>query len=127
MAFRWRADDGRLFVLFGSSLLHQKKKKKKKKKKVVRVGPPLAKLSRSAHALRIKTGTYITHSHERVLKKRKLVQEQSSHELVSKKEQHFLYGSIQVRTNSKQPGSEVIKLFFMLDTSEYQIYYVHKC
>ena len=40
MAFRWRADDGPLIVLVGS--YHHKKRCK--------VGPPLAKLSGSAHA-----------------------------------------------------------------------------
>ena len=40
MAFRWRADDGPLFELFGSSLISSKN---------VRVGPPLAKLSSSAY------------------------------------------------------------------------------
>ena len=48
MVFRWRANDGPLSVLFGSSPLI----KKKNKKKVVRiVGPPLAKLSGSAHVM----------------------------------------------------------------------------
>ena len=42
MALRWRVDDGPLLVLFGSSFLSSKKN-------VVRVGPPLAKLSGSAH------------------------------------------------------------------------------
>ena len=41
MAFRWRADDGPLIVVLGSSLPSSTKKKKKKKKKhVVKVGPP---------------------------------------------------------------------------------------
>ena len=52
MVFRWRADDGRLIVVFGSSHLSstKKKKQKKKKKKHVKVGPPLTKFSGSAHA-----------------------------------------------------------------------------
>ena len=45
MAFRWRADDGR--VVFGSS--HPSSTKKKTEKNVVKVGPPLAKFSGSAH------------------------------------------------------------------------------
>ena len=50
MAFRWRADDGPLIVVFGSFLPHQPKKKKKKKKTyVVKDGPPLTQLSGSAH------------------------------------------------------------------------------
>ena len=50
MAFRWRADDDPLIVVLGSFLPSSKKKKKKKKKKnVVKVGPPLTKLSGSAH------------------------------------------------------------------------------
>ena len=44
---RWWADNGPFLVLFGSPL--PSSKKKKKKKNVVRVGPPLNKLSRSAH------------------------------------------------------------------------------
>ena len=40
MAFRWSADDGSLLVAFGLSYL----------KKIVEVGPPLTKLSESAHA-----------------------------------------------------------------------------
>ena len=44
MAFRWRADGGPLIVVFGSS--HQLKTKKKK---IVKVGPPLTKLSGSVH------------------------------------------------------------------------------
>ena len=44
MAFRWWANDGRqLIVVFGSS--HQLKNKQKN----VKVGPPLTKLSGSAH------------------------------------------------------------------------------
>ena len=48
MAFRWRANDGPLIVVHGSSphIL-----KKKKKKNLVLVGPSLTKLSGSAHAL----------------------------------------------------------------------------
>ena len=48
MVFRWRADDGKLLsgILYPPSLLQLKKKKKKN---VVGVGPPLTKLSRSAH------------------------------------------------------------------------------
>ena len=45
MAFCWRVDDGPLIVVFGSflpSLI--------KKKNIVKVGPPLTKLSGSAHA-----------------------------------------------------------------------------
>ena len=43
MAFRWRADDGSLIVVFGPSHPHQLKKN------VVKVGPPLTKFSGSAH------------------------------------------------------------------------------
>ena len=49
MEFRWRANDDPLIVVLGSSLPSSKKKKKKKKKNVVKVGPPLTKLSGSAH------------------------------------------------------------------------------
>ena len=44
MAFCWQADDDLLIVVFGSSLLLSLKK-------VVKVGPPLMKLSESAHEL----------------------------------------------------------------------------
>ena len=47
MAFHWRADDGPLLVLFGSSF--PLSKNKQKKKNIVRVGPPLAKISECAH------------------------------------------------------------------------------
>ena len=43
MAFRWRDDYGPLIVVFGSFIPHQAKKTNK-------VGPPLTKLSGSAHA-----------------------------------------------------------------------------
>ena len=43
LVFCWQADDGPLIVLFGSFLPSSTKKK------VVKVGPPLAKLSGSAH------------------------------------------------------------------------------
>ena len=43
MTFRWRADGGPHIVVFGSPL--------QLKKTVVKVGPPLTKLSGSAHAL----------------------------------------------------------------------------
>ena len=53
MAFRLRADDGPLVVVFESSLPSSDKKKKKKKKKSKKrkssVGTPLTKLSGSAH------------------------------------------------------------------------------
>ena len=51
MAFRWRAHDGPLIVVLGSFLPSSTKKKKKKtnKKNEVKVGPPLTKLSGSAH------------------------------------------------------------------------------
>ena len=45
--FCWRADDGPLIVVFGSSLPSSNQKKKKK----VKVGPLLTKLSGSAHGL----------------------------------------------------------------------------
>ena len=44
MAFRWRADDGPLIVVLAST-------KKRQKKNVVKVGPPLTKLSGSAHEI----------------------------------------------------------------------------
>ena len=46
MAFRWRADDGPLKVGHGSSLPPSTLKTN-----VVKVGPPLTKLSGSAHEL----------------------------------------------------------------------------
>ena len=46
MAFRWRADDGPLLLVFGSP--HQQKEIKKQTKKL-KVGPPLKNLSESAH------------------------------------------------------------------------------
>ena len=46
MEFRWRADDGPCLVAFRTSPCHQLKKTKKN---VVSVGPPLTKLSESAH------------------------------------------------------------------------------
>ena len=49
LAFRWWADDGRLLVVFESSLSLINKKK------TVRVGPPLTILSGSAHALHTDT------------------------------------------------------------------------
>ena len=54
MPFKWRFAGGPMMARFKCYLEslspHQKQKKKKKKKKnVVRVGPPLAKLSGSAH------------------------------------------------------------------------------
>ena len=45
MALRWRANDGPLIVVFGSSL----QQKNNKQKNVVNVGPPLTKLSGSAY------------------------------------------------------------------------------
>ena len=42
MAFRWRAEVGLFIVVFGFSLTYQLKK-------VVKVGPPLTKLSGSTH------------------------------------------------------------------------------
>ena len=44
MAFRWRADDGLLIVVLGSSLPSSTRKKNN-----VKIGPPLTKLSGSAH------------------------------------------------------------------------------
>ena len=44
MAFSWRADDGPIKAVFGSSIPQLTKKN------VIRVGPPLTKLSGSAHA-----------------------------------------------------------------------------
>ena len=48
MAFHLRAGDSLLTVVFGSPSPHQLKKKKKD---VVKVGPPLTKLSGSAHGI----------------------------------------------------------------------------
>ena len=45
MAFPWRADDGPILVVFGSSLPHQLKKT------LVKCGPPLTKLSGSAYGM----------------------------------------------------------------------------
>ena len=45
MAFRWRADDGPLIVIFGSS---HPSSTKKQQKNVVKVRPPLTKFSGSA-------------------------------------------------------------------------------
>ena len=50
MAFRWRADDGPLIYLDPPSP-HQLKKQNKKN--VVKVGPPLTKLSGSAHETKL--------------------------------------------------------------------------
>ena len=50
MAFRWRADDGPFIVVFGSFLPSLTKKN------VVKVGPPLAKRSGSAHEKHFPTG-----------------------------------------------------------------------
>ena len=47
LAFHWRADEGPLIVVFGSSLPSSNKKN------VVEVGPPLTKLPVSAHVLGI--------------------------------------------------------------------------
>ena len=47
MAFRWRADDDPLFVVFGSSLPSTAKKQAKN----VRIGPSQTKLSGSAHVI----------------------------------------------------------------------------
>ena len=47
MAFRWRADEGPLMVVIDPSSPHQTKKKQKKNP--VKIGPPLKKLSGSAH------------------------------------------------------------------------------
>ena len=44
--FQWHADDDPLTVVFGSFLPSSTKKK------IVKVGPPLAKLSGSAHEVR---------------------------------------------------------------------------
>ena len=49
MVFRWRAGDGPLIVVLGSPL-PLPAKNIKEKKNVVKVGPPLTKLSGSAHA-----------------------------------------------------------------------------
>ena len=46
MAFRWRADDGPLIVIFEFS--HPSSTKNQQKKNVVKVGPPLTKFSGSA-------------------------------------------------------------------------------
>ena len=48
-AFRWRADDGPLLVVFGSSL--PSPTKTITNKNIVKVGPPLNKLPSSADAL----------------------------------------------------------------------------
>ena len=50
MAFRWRANDGPLIVVFGSSLPHQIKN--------VKVGPPLTKLSGFAHEMKLALVTH---------------------------------------------------------------------
>ena len=48
MAFRWRADVGPPIVVFGIFPPYQTKKKEKEKINVIKVGPPLTKLSGSA-------------------------------------------------------------------------------
>ena len=48
MAFRWRANGAPLKVVFGSSLPSSTKKN------VVKVGPPLTKLSGSAHVIKVR-------------------------------------------------------------------------
>ena len=55
MVLRWQADDGPLILVFGSSLpssryILSSPHQLKKEKNVVKVGPPLTKLSGSAHA-----------------------------------------------------------------------------
>ena len=64
MAFRWQADDAPLLVAFGSSCLspHQQKKKEKKRCRSCRVGPPLTKLSGSAHYLVETSANCVFHS-----------------------------------------------------------------
>ena len=57
MAFRWRAGDGPLIVVLGPSLPSSTKTKK-----VIKVGPPLAKLSGSVHANRHACGSSTTES-----------------------------------------------------------------
>ena len=52
MAFRWRADDGS--AAYPSST---------KKKIVVKVGPPLTKLSGSAHAVDLQIFKYSNNAH----------------------------------------------------------------
>ena len=46
MAFRWRADDGPFIAVFRSSILSSTKKKN-----AIKSGPPLTKLSGSAHGM----------------------------------------------------------------------------
>ena len=60
MAFCWRADDGPLIVALRSSLPSSTKKTKREKK--VKVGPPLTKLSVSAHAYNKKPADYFNSS-----------------------------------------------------------------
>ena len=55
MMFRWRADDDPLIEVFGSSLPISKNKNKIK---LVKVGPPLTKLSGSAHASFLRSKIY---------------------------------------------------------------------
>ena len=51
LAFRWRADDDPLIVVLRSSLPSSTSSKKQKTKKNVKIGPPLTKLSGSAHRI----------------------------------------------------------------------------
>ena len=54
MAFHWRADDGLFIAVFGSyspSSTKKKTHKKQNKKNVIKFGPPVTKLSGSAHAV----------------------------------------------------------------------------
>ena len=55
MAFRWRAADGPLIVVFGSFLPHQTKKN------VFRAGPSLAKHYGSAHGVDF-SKTFLVHA-----------------------------------------------------------------
>ena len=55
MAFCWLADDGPLIVVFGSSLPSSKKKQQR-----CQVGPPLTKLSGSAHEQELQCSPFKT-------------------------------------------------------------------
>ena len=56
MAFHWWADDGSLLVLYGSFVLPSSTKKIKINVVSVTFGPPLTKLSGSAHAFSVYRG-----------------------------------------------------------------------
>ena len=63
MSFRWRADDGPLIVYLDPPSPYQlENNNKRKRKNVLKVGPPLTKLSGSAHNWAYHGGAHVLHS-----------------------------------------------------------------